>query len=161
MVTLLMLCLPPLVLTIAMFLTCNMMLGFPSAIFWGILGGYAYLQSSVTWDWQYILFFASMGMVIFSMFAAFALRKRDLAGPDVDREEFIDEARRRIVEPRTENVHLERKRNWGDIDGLDMYALSDKQAGLPAKNQTAKRAEDRLHKRAEKRRAKAAWGEFK
>lgn len=159
MVTLLLLCLPPLILTIAMFITRNMMLGFPSAIFWGILGGYAYTQSSSAWDWQYILFFASMGMVIFSMFAAFALRKRDLAGPDADKGKFLDETR--VIKPKAKNVHLEEKKHWGDIDRLDMYAMDDEPKSLPAKNQTAKRAEDRIRKRAEKRKAKVAWGEFK
>lgn len=81
----------PLGLTIAMFVTKNVMLGFPSAIFWGVLGGYSYLQSTTTWDWQYILFFASMGMAIFSILAAYTLRKKDLSGPDADKGAFIDE----------------------------------------------------------------------
>lgn len=78
-------------LTITMFMTRNSLLGFPAGIFWGILSGFAYTQSSSTWDWQYILFFGAMGMVIFSIFAAYTLRKRDLAGPDADSGKFIDE----------------------------------------------------------------------
>jgi len=86
----------PLGLTVTMFATKNSMLGFPSGIFWGVLGGYSYLQSTSTWDWQYLLFFASIGMVIFSILAAYTLRSRDLAGPDIDRgEQFIDEDKRR------------------------------------------------------------------
>lgn len=86
----------PLGLTVTMFATKNSMLGFPSGIFWGVLGGYSYLQSTSTWDWQYLLFFASIGMVIFSILAAYTLRNKDLAGPDIDRgEQFIDEAKRR------------------------------------------------------------------
>lgn len=80
----------PLGLTISMFVSRQSLLGFPCVIFWGILGGYAYTQSSATWDWQYFLFFASVvGMVPFSAFAAFALRTKK-----EDREageEYIDE----------------------------------------------------------------------
>ena len=78
-------------LVIAMFATKQMMLGFPSAIFWFILGGYAYTQSVATWDINYFLFFGSMGMGIFSMFAAYGLRtkKEELRIG----EEYIDEGR--------------------------------------------------------------------
>jgi len=162
MVGLFLLCLPALGLTIAMFTTRNMMLGFPSAIFWGIFGGYAYLQSATTWDWQYILFFASMGMVIFSMFAAFALRKKDLAEPDADRGKFIDEnGKQSVIRPKPENVHLMEKRDWGDIDSLGMYSLSDKDTETPDEARTAKQTRERVHERAKKRKAKIAWGEFK
>jgi len=82
----------PLGLTATMFATKNMMLGFPCGIFWGVLGGYSYLQSASTWDWQYLLFFACIGMVMFSILAAYTLRKKDLTGPDADAEgTFIDE----------------------------------------------------------------------
>ena len=79
----------PTFLTWAMFHSKNMMLGFPCAIFWAILGGYAYMESSATWDWEYLVFFAGFGMAIFSMFAAYGLRtkKEDL----VEGGEFIDE----------------------------------------------------------------------
>lgn len=64
-------------LTIAMFATKSMTLGFPSAIFWFVLGGYAYTESSIPWgDIYYFLFFASFGMGIFCMFAAYALRTK-------------------------------------------------------------------------------------
>jgi len=63
-------------LTVAMFATRNSMLGFPCLIFWAILGGYAYTQSTVTWDWQYFLFFASIFMGVFCAFAAYALRTK-------------------------------------------------------------------------------------
>jgi len=67
------------------------MLGFPCLIFWAILGGYCYQQSTVTWDVYYLTFFGSMGMAIFSGFAAYALRtkKEELAEGD----EFIDEGK--------------------------------------------------------------------
>jgi hypothetical protein len=162
MVTLFMLCLPPLGLTIAMFITRNMMLGFPSGIFWGILGGYSYLQSTETWDWQYLLFFASMGMVIFSLYAAFALRKKDLAGPDADKGKFIDEnGKRSVIRPKPENVHIMVKRDWGDIDRLDMYAITDRDTETPDETLTAKPIREKVRERAKKRKAKIAWGEFK
>ena len=78
-------------LTIAMFVTRNQLLGFPCLIFWAILGGYFYQQSTTTWDIEYLLFFASMGMAIFCGYAAFALRKSDLSGPDADKGAFFDE----------------------------------------------------------------------
>jgi len=77
-------------LTATMFATRQTMLGFPSGLFWAVLGGYIYTQSSTPWgDWQYFLFFASMGMLIFSIFAAFALRTKK--GDMEEGDTFIDE----------------------------------------------------------------------
>ena len=68
-------------LTITMFAKRESMLGFPSVIFWGILSGYAYIESAATWDMYYFLFFGAAGMAVFSAFAAFGLReKRDAYG---------------------------------------------------------------------------------
>ena len=87
-------------LTVGMFVTKQMMLGFPSAIFWFILGGYCYQQSAATWDIYYLIFFGSFGMGIFSIFAAYALRtkREDAAEGDLyfdeggdDDVKFIDE----------------------------------------------------------------------
>lgn len=79
-------------LTYVMFLTRNSLLGFPSAIFWALLGGHAYTLSTTAWgDIEYYIFFASMGLAVFCMFAAFTLRKKDLDSPDIDKGEFIDE----------------------------------------------------------------------
>jgi hypothetical protein len=148
MVNMILLSIPALGLTVAMFATRQMMLGFPSAIFWGIFGGYAYLQSSSTWDWQYILFFSCMGMVIFSMFAAYALRKKDLSGPDRDAGAvYIDEKKSRST-----GQAGEENRSWGDIDSLSMSDLEDKES------ETASRK--RIQERAAKRKRKANWGEF-
>jgi hypothetical protein len=163
-------------LTIAMFATRNMMLGFPSAIFWGILGGYAYQQSSVTGDWLYLLFFGSMGMVIFCIFAAYTLRRSDLAGPDMDKGEFIDEGGRR-KSPRqlrqkalTSAAPDEDENGWGDIDRLGMHDTGDRAAPSShrtreLRDQVGKRRRG-LRKRAEKRQTgvidkPARWGEFK
>lgn len=77
-------------LTWAMFLSRQMMLGFPCAIFWAILGGYCYTQSVNDWDIWYFMFFAcTFGMTIFCILAAYALRERkDTA---TDKGEYIDE----------------------------------------------------------------------
>jgi len=64
------------VLTVFMFTTRQSMLGFPSSLFWLIFCGYCYQQSVTTWDMYYIIFFASFGMTIFSMYAAFVLREK-------------------------------------------------------------------------------------
>lgn len=81
----------PMALTFAMFHSRDLLLGFPSAIFWAILGGYCYQQSTVTWDIYYFVFFASMGMVIFCLVAMYALREKDLSEPEPDKTTFFDE----------------------------------------------------------------------
>lgn len=80
-------------LTVAMFATRNLMLGFPSTIFWAILGGHCYQESTVNWDIYYLIFFASMGMAIFSMYAMYGLREQDLSEPDADKGKYFDEVR--------------------------------------------------------------------
>ncbi len=77
------------VLTFLMFHSRQRMLGFPCAIFWALLGGYAYTHSVYDWDTYYFLFFASFGMMIFCTFAAFALRASDDTKTDED--EYLDE----------------------------------------------------------------------
>ncbi len=79
------------VLTYAMFQSRQAMLGFPCLIFWAILSGYCYQQSTTTWDTYYLTFFGAMGVGIFCAFAAYGLRtkKEDLAEGD----EFIDEGK--------------------------------------------------------------------
>ena len=86
----------PLGLTITMFMTRNRLLGFACGMFWAIFGGYCYTQSVNDWDIYYFLFFASaFGMVIFTIYSAFALReKRDsIADEELEKGEgeFIDE----------------------------------------------------------------------
>jgi hypothetical protein len=83
----------PLGLTIGMFHTKNMTLGFPCVIFWAILGAYAYGQSAGPWsDWWYYMFFGSaFGMTTFSAMSMFALRHKDLKEPDADQVTYIDE----------------------------------------------------------------------
>ena len=76
-------------LTWSMFRTRQMMLGFPCAMFWVILGGVAYTESTTTWDLQYLMFFASMGMTIFSVLAMYGLRTKKQEIQDGD--SFLDE----------------------------------------------------------------------
>lgn len=109
----------PLVLTLVMFTTREMMLGFPCVIFWAIYGGYCYGQSEATWDVYYLLFFASMGMTIFSAVAMYGLReKRDTTGEKSMENEtsYVDEEQEESGDeesPRTKRVRerAERRRN--------------------------------------------------
>jgi len=79
----------PIILALAMFYSKSMMLGFPTGMFWFILGGYCYQQSTATWDINYLLFFAAFGMGIFSIFAAYALRTKKEEAREGD--QFFDE----------------------------------------------------------------------
>jgi len=119
-------------LTFIMFLSRNMMLGFPSAMFWAIMGGHCYGQSTATWDIYYLLFFAAFGMAIFCMIAAYALRtKKEEAeegdqlldeGADKDMR-FIDEKEERGISRRVRSVRdrarkrlvqgVQRRNPWG------------------------------------------------
>ena len=83
-------------LTVTMFATKRAELGFPCAIFWAITGGQAYVLSVNAWvDLEYYLFFASFGMVIFTMLIAFGLREKRDTIADVEMEggegNYIDE----------------------------------------------------------------------
>lgn len=100
------------VLTVAMFLTRERMLGFPCAIFWALLGGYGFTQSTATWDIYYFLGFSSIaGGAVFCVLAQFALReKRDAIG-DTEMEhgdgEFIGEKSTEPAEPEKEASTVE------------------------------------------------------
>lgn len=78
-------------LTATMFGSRQMVLGFPCLIFWAILGGYCFQQSTLVWDIYYLMFFGSFGMAIFCAFAAYSLRtkKEEMAAG----EEYIDEGK--------------------------------------------------------------------
>lgn len=149
----------PLGLTVAMFATRNFMLGFPSAIFWGVLGGYSYQQSQATWDWQYLLFFASMGMLIFSIFAAYSLRERDLDEPDTDEGKFFDESSRTVSSKSVNETTRKRQRkSEGDRDGLDADDMGEHSRPSRRIRAVRERAERRRTKGVSKR---VRWGEFK
>lgn len=82
-------------LTVAMFATKNSMLGFPSAMFWAILGGYAYQQSTIPWGdiYFYFSFACLLGMTTFCALGAFGLRERrdTIADAEMDEEGEEDE----------------------------------------------------------------------
>ena len=84
-------------LTCTMFLSKSSMLGFPSAIFWALFGGYCYLESTITWDIYFLTAFASLlGMTVFCMLGAYGLReKRDtIADEEMEKgegDQYIDE----------------------------------------------------------------------
>jgi len=63
-------------LTVTMFASKSSMLGFPCLIFWAIMGGYCYQESTATWDLYYLTFFGAFGMAIFCAFAAYALKTK-------------------------------------------------------------------------------------
>ncbi len=67
-------------LTITMFALRQSMLGFPCGVFWFLAGAYCYSISTHLWtDPYYWLFFMfTLGMGLFTIFAAFALRKSDI-----------------------------------------------------------------------------------
>lgn len=90
------------ILTWAMFSSKSSMLGFPSAIFWAITGGWSYQQSAAVWDIYYLTFFASFGMTIFSMFAAYALRTKKEEAEEGDL--YFDEGGDKDVKFIDENV---------------------------------------------------------
>lgn len=145
-------------LTIAMFLTKNLMLGYPCAIFWASLSGLFYAKSAVTWDAEYILFFACFGMTVFCVLVMFALRRRDISGPDDVREKYIDEGSERKT-----GIQLDPFSKVGEDkkDSLDdEFSLGD-----PAGNNKMNKRRQALHDRAEKRRTggvqrKQGWGSF-
>jgi hypothetical protein len=127
-----------------MIATKSMMLGFPSAIFWAILGGYCYQESLATWDIYYFVFFAGMGMTVFCMFAMYGLRtkKEESAAGD----ELIDESSK--DEPYIDEV--KEKKLVANIDNSDN----------PSPRVQA------VRDRANRRRTtgvvkKSNWGEFK
>ncbi len=135
-------------LTYAMFAMRQVMLGFPSAIFWAILGAYSYTLSAATWDIYYFLFFASLFMAIFSMLAMYALRSKDIEGPDADEGEYIDEERSDGTKYMDEE----------DKSTLDPR-LEDDGDSTVSKRTAAIRS--RAKKRRENAGRKAKWSEFR
>ena len=78
-------------LTCVMFASKQSMLGFPCLIFWAIMGGYCYQESTATWDLYYLTFFGSIFMGVFCSLAAFALRTKKEEVKEGD--QFFDEGR--------------------------------------------------------------------
>lgn len=147
-------------LTCTMFLTRSMMLGFPSAIFWAIVGGYFYTLSTTVWDIYFVSAFACLlGMTPFSALAAYGLREKHdtLAEEEIERggnERYFDE------EPEPDmggGVSRQETRRRGDSSGR---VTGDDELPGPSRRALEVRS------RAEKRRShgikkKTGWGEFK
>jgi len=92
------LCFIPSVLTLALFITKERMLGYPAGIMWAILGGFCFTMSASTWDIFYLLGFACLlGMVTFTIYGAFALRERHdtIAEKELEKGEggYVDEGK--------------------------------------------------------------------
>jgi len=127
-------------LTVFMFVTQQMMLGFPSAIFWAVFAGLCYQNSTATWDIYYLTFFASMGMTIFSMYAAYGLRtKRE---EQMEGDTYIDESKD------------------------DMVFIDESRNTEPEPHDQPSRRVQEIRERAARRKAtgvrrKIDWGEFK
>ncbi len=144
-----------LVLTFLMFFTRNSMLGFPCGIFWALEGGRAYDLSDATWDIYYLLFFSAMGMVIFCIYSAFTLRRRDLSPSDKDwddSDEYHDE--QKMIDSRRNDKYN------------STYMKKDGERYMDSHPHISKRARE-LHQRADRRRLEGVqkkdkgWGEFK
>lgn len=138
-------------LTCAMFSSRNVMLGFPCAIFWAVLGGYSYQHYVVAWDLYYLLFFSSMGMTIFSVVAMYGLRQRDVepkGGDWLDSGRFTDEEK------------------GGDVGGDGQKREDSGYMDEGAARSGQSRRSRELHERAALRRTGGTsgtkrWGEFK
>jgi len=143
-------------LTIAMFRSRNLLLGFPCLMFWAVFGGHCYTESIATWDIHYLTFFASMGMAIFCAIAMYALRPRDIDPRKQDwddSDELIGEGKPprrtyddRIEEPAGENAHDE---------------ADDNLEKKPKPSSRVKEIRDRASRRRSGRiKKKTDWGEF-
>jgi hypothetical protein len=132
-------------LTIAMFSTRQMMLGFPCLIFWAILSGYAYQQSTATWDIYYLLFFGSIFMGVFCAIAAFALRtkKEEAREGDLYFDEGGDDDVKFVDESSSDRSEDARDSNTKDKD-----AVNDEDIERPSR-----RVRD-IRERASKRRTR-------
>lgn len=132
-------CFVAVALTVAMFVSRNPMLGFPSAMFWALFGGQAYVQSTAAWDMYFLVAFASLlGMVTFCAFGAYGLREKKDSRTDED--EYIDEKGSK------ESYYDEAKPE-----------PEDDSDGFFAKSATTK-ASQNLRERAEKRRLSTKIG---
>ncbi len=135
-------------LTCAMFLSKQSMLGFPAAIFWALLGGQAYSMHVTAWDIYFLLAFASLlGMTTFTIYAAYGLREK----PDYyDQEADVPDNGGPYKQTDTETGESEDKTSDG------FFGESE-----PNKRTTAlrERAEDR--RTGKRRKPRINWGAFK
>jgi hypothetical protein len=149
-------------LTATMFTSRNWMLGFPSAIFWFLFGGYCYNLSAAPWDMYFVTAFASiLGLGVFSMYAAYGLREKKDTGTDKD--EYVDE------NPDSDKFYGETKRE-GNLSNLpgekeSFSSMNDGYENSDGGDHVSRQA-NRVRARAKKRRdgivkSKENWGAFK
>lgn len=135
-------------LLLAVGLTCTMiatkqsLLGFPSAIFWAIAGGYSYSQSTALWDIYYFIAIASLlGMTIFCVLGMYALReKRDSYGDEsMERSDgqFIDEGKNDNALGSDKAIDAQHSQANGETDS-DAWVVPSRQSEA-----IKKRAEER------------------
>lgn len=150
------------VLTLAMFISRQAMLGFACVIFWSLFGADCIVLSAAPWDVYFTTGFGAMlGMNILCGMGAFGLREKRDTG--TDRDEYIDESGERsqyIGETRGEANQTERADN---DDSMSDDMPRDNEMDRPSR--PSARTKD-LHKRSEQRktgffRKKNPWGEFK
>lgn len=99
-------------LTCAMFASRNAMLGFPSAMFWAISGGQAYIISAAVWDIYFIIAFASLlGMTTFCALGAYGLREKR----DTIADEEMEKGERGHID---EKGKVDGSKNWYEDDGI-------------------------------------------
>ncbi len=144
-------------LTYAMFAYKESMLGFPSGIFWALLGGHAYTLSTALWDMEYFVFIASLvGMFPFCIYAAFAVRKRDLSPIEED----WDDSGKYIDEKGKSEKPVTKKGTDKDTD--DVMTEAEKDSDMGEKNPPSefyKGWRERMEQRRRERRImrKADW----
>ncbi len=120
-------------LTCAMFATRQAMLGFPSAIFWALTGGQAYMLSAIAWDIYFLIAFASLlGMTTFTALAAYGLReKRDtMADKEMEGGEggYIDESSKRTSQGKKTEESVTGKEDEFDVAARPSERTRSKQA---------------------------------
>lgn len=138
----------PLGLTVAMFVSRQAMLGFPCALFWAVLGGYAYTQSTTPWgDWQYYLYFASaFGMTTFTALAAFGLREKR----DTPADEGME---------RSEGPYIDEGREDGGKDKMDdVFSIEEDTNPSKRTRELRKRKEERRTRDSTPQRRISRWG---
>lgn len=137
-------------LTCAMFATKQMMLGFPSVIFWAIAGGQAYMISTALWDIYYFIAIACLlGMTIYCSLAMYGLRDRKpTLGEIEDGSKFVDEGKDTALQiGKFEEVGEAKSK---DNDG--MFDTDSESTPSEREKQIKQRASDRnQHKRIQMR----------
>jgi hypothetical protein len=142
------------VLTLAMFISRQAMLGFACVIFWLLFGADCIVLSVYTWDIYFTTGFGAMlGMTVVCGMGAFGLREKKDSGTDED--DWVDEDKRVTV------YHGETTAGAKQAESDDLPPDDS----MDGKSQPSARTKE-LHNRAKKRKTglfhrKPRWGEFK